>query len=192
MPMADNTFILDIETVPVKLEGYFALPEEEQKKLLNPIDSKVVAIGIRTGNGTTILMGEDERKMLQDFWWEWRKVQSPVLQVIGFNIANFDIPFLVTRSFIHNVPIVPFTLKSIIDLREKVNAYRHGPSRGTLKEFAGVMGIETDGTDGSDIARLWSEGNRDKIKEYLTTDLEITEQMYKRMRDTNILNINRW
>ena len=97
-----------------------------------------------------------------------------------------------TRSFVHNVPIVPFTLKSIVDLREKVNAYRHGPSRGTLKEFAGILGIEMDGTDGSDIARLHAEGNHQKIKEYLTTDLDITEQMYKRMRDTNILNISRW
>ncbi|HIH05413.1 TPA: hypothetical protein HA281_01585 [Candidatus Woesearchaeota archaeon] len=190
--MGEQYFVLDIETVPLKLEGYFDLPEEEQKKLLNPIDSKAVAIGVRVGGQSIIIQGEDERKMLQDFWWEWRKVQSPVLQVVGFNITHFDIPFLVTRSFVHNVPIVPFTLKSIIDLREKVNAYRHGPSRGTLKEFAGILGIEMDGTDGSDIARLHAEGNHQKIKEYLTTDLDITEQMYKRMRDTNILNISRW
>src|SRR3989338_5513821 len=190
--MPDNTFILDIETCPIKMEGYFELPEEEQKKLLNPIDSRIVAIGIRANGKDIILMEEDEKKMLNDFWWEWKKALSPSLQVVGFNIAHFDIPFLVTRSFIHNVPIVPFTLKSIIDLREKVNAYRYGPSRGTLKEFAKVVGIETDGTDGSDIARLFHDKSKKKNQKNLTTDLDITEQMYKRMRDTNILNISRW
>ncbi len=190
--MGENTFILDIETVPQKLEDYFGLPEEEQKKLLNPIDSKIIAIGIKMNGQNIILMGEDEKKMLQDFWWEWRKVVSPALQVVGFNITHFDIPFLVARSFIHNVPIVPFTLKSIVDLREKVNAYRYGPSRGTLKEFGKILGIETDGTDGSDVAGLYSEGKKEKIREYLLSDLEITEQMYKRMKETNILGITKW
>ncbi|HLD86702.1 MAG TPA: ribonuclease H-like domain-containing protein [Candidatus Nanoarchaeia archaeon] len=190
--MTADHFILDIETCPIKMEGYFGLPEEEQKKLLNPIDSRIVAIGIRVNGKDIIFQEEDEKKMLNDFWWEWKKALSPSFQVVGFNCAHFDIPFLVTRSFIHNVPIVPFTLKSIIDLREKVNAYRYGPSRGTLKEFAKVLGIETDGTDGSDIARLCSEGNREKIKEYLAKDLEITDQMFKRMKETNILNIAKW
>ena len=144
-------------------------------------------------NGKDIIFQEeDEKKMLQDFWWEWKKALSPSLQVVGFNCGHFDIPFLVTRSFIHNVAIVPFTLKSIIDLREKVNAYRYGPSRGTLKEFAKVVGIETDGTDGSDIARLCHDKSKEKIQEYLAKDLEITERMYKRMKETNILNIAKW
>jgi predicted PolB exonuclease-like 3'-5' exonuclease len=190
--MGDNYFILDIETAPLKMDGYFELPEEEQKKLLNPIDSKVVAIGIRSNGVNKIIMDEDEKKMLQEFWWEWRKNISPMLQVVGFNILHFDIPFLVTRSFVHNVQIVPFVLKSIVDLREKVNAYRHGPSRGTLKEFAEIMGLPTAGMDGSEIAKLYSEGYLDTIKQYLSNDLETTEGMYKRLRDTNILSIAKW
>jgi uncharacterized protein len=190
--MGENYFILDIETVPISLEGYFSLPEEERKKLLNPIDSKIIAIGVRLGGQDIILQSEDERKMLQDFWWEWRKAISPSLQIVGFNIAHFDIPFLVTRSFIQNVPIVPFTLKSIVDIREKVNAYRYGPSRGTLKEFGEIMGIMTDGTDGSDVARLYAEGSHGKIREYLSSDLRITDEMHRRLRDTNILGISKW
>src|SRR3989338_4022080 len=190
--MGDNYFILDIETTPLKMDGYFELLEEEQKKLLNPIDSRIVAIGIRSSSVNKIIMDDDEKKMLKDFWWEWRKNISPMLQVVGFNILHFDIPFLVTRSFVHNVQIVPFVLKSIVDLREKVNAYRYGPSRGTLKEFAGIMGLPTAGIDGSDIAKLYSEGYLDTIKQYLANDLEITDEMYKRMKETNILNIAKW
>ncbi len=190
--MGDNYFILDIETAPIKMDGYFELPEEEQKKLLNPIDSRIVAIGMRSNNTNKIIMYADEKKMLQDFLFEWRKNISPMLQVVGFNIAHFDIPFLVTRSFVNNVQIVPFVLKSIVDLREKVNAYRYGPSRGTLKEFAAIMGLPTTGMDGSEVARLYAGEYFDTLKQYLINDLEITDEMYKRMRDTNILNIAKW
>ena len=190
--MGDSYFILDIETAPLKMDGYFELQEEEQKKLLNPINSRVVAIGIRSSNINKIIMDNDEKKMLQDFWFEWRRNISPMLQVVGFNVLHFDIPFLVTRSFVHNVQIVPFVLKSIVDLREKVNAYRYGPSRGTLKEFAAIMGLPTADIDGSDIAKLYSEGYLDTIKQYLANDLEITDEMYKRMKETNIINIVKW
>ncbi|HLD42469.1 MAG TPA: hypothetical protein VJB08_00590 [Candidatus Nanoarchaeia archaeon] len=58
-----------------------------------------------------------------------------------------------TRSFIHNVAISPFTMKFIIDLRDKVNAYRRGHSRGTLKDFGKVLGFPAD-MDGSEVAGL--------------------------------------
>ncbi len=190
--MGDSYFILDIETAPIKRDGYFELPEEEQKKLLNPIDSRIVAIGIRANGQNKIIMDDDEKKMLQEFWFEWRRNISPMLQVVGFNISHFDIPFVVTRSFVHNVQIVPFVLKSIVDLREKVNAYRYGPSRGTLKEFAAIMGLPLTDIDGSDIAKLYHEGYLDIIKQYLANDLEMTDEMYKRMKETNIINIAKW
>ncbi len=43
-----NEIILDIEVAPIKYEGYFELDNESKLKLLNPIDSKIVAIGIKS------------------------------------------------------------------------------------------------------------------------------------------------
>jgi uncharacterized protein len=190
--MGEPYFILDIETAPIRKDGYFELPDEEQKKLLNPIDSRIVAIGIRSNGMSKIIMDDNEKKMLQDFWFEWRRHLSPMLQVVGFNISHFDIPFLVTRSFVHNVQVVPFVLRSIVDLREKVNAYRYGPSRGTLKEFAEILGIPNAGIDGSEIAKLYHEGYHDTIRQYLANDLEITDEMYRRIKETSIINIAKW
>ncbi len=187
-------FILDIETCPVKLEGYFSLSEEERMKFLNPIDSRIVAIGLRHNGQNKIFFDENEAKMLQDFWFEVEKIHKTAghAAIVGFNVLNFDLPFLASRSFIHGVPISPFILKSVVDIREKINAYRFGFNRGKLKEYAKLVGLEILDIDGSDVAGLYSEKKFDQIKEYLAKDLEITNQLYKRAIETKIINIEKW
>lgn len=191
----DNTyFIVDIETCPIDLENYEKLDEAERLKLLNPIDSKIIAIGVKYKGQNKIFMGEDESKILTDFWNEWRAIQkeSNSVDIVGFNINNFDLPFLTTRSFIHNVEISPFLIKHIIELRDKINAYRYGKTKGKLKDFARLMELSVKGMDGSDIANLWIEKKYEVIKEYLMNDLEITDEIFKRARSTKIIHINRW
>lgn len=187
-----NYFILDIETAPLQLEVYEQLNEEERKSHLNPIDSKIVAIGLRSKNANTILMDDNEKRLLEHFWKKWNELRMGGTPIVGFNITNFDLPFIVTRSFINNIKITPFTLKFVVDLREKVNAYRYGPSRGTLKDFGKALGIPEIGMDGSHIAMLWKNKEFEKIKSYLENDLLITDKMYQRMEETNILQINKW
>ena len=38
-------FVIDIETCPLVLEDYELLDDESRLKLINPIDSKIIAIG---------------------------------------------------------------------------------------------------------------------------------------------------
>ena len=189
--MAEH-LVIDIETVPINQEGYAALTEEDKKKLMNPIDSRIIAIGIRYRGEDTLFLGEDEKALLVEFWKRFAALRVGGTEIVGFNLINFDIPFLVTRSFIHVVKIVPFTVKYLVDLREKVSAYRSGHSRGTLKDFARAMGLPVLDVDGSNMAELWTTKQIDKIKEYLKNDLQITDAMYARMRETNILQISRW
>ena len=188
-------FELDIETVPVDKGAYLdAENDQERKKLLNPIDSRIIAIGLKkSGQKALLLQGENEREMLQKFWLElkgFRKGGSDKL--IGFNIKEFDLPFLVTRSFILEVEIVPFVLKDVVDLREKVSAYKYGKTRGRLKEYADFMNIEKTGMEGEDVAEEYWAGNIKKILEYLEKDLEITEAMYERIVRLKIDLIDRW
>ena len=96
-------FVLDVETCPIQLEGYESLPEEEQKKMLNPIDSKVIAIGLRHENTDIIFLEENEKILLQKFWNAWASLRQGGRMIVGFNITQFDIPFLIARSFINNV-----------------------------------------------------------------------------------------
>ena len=191
--MTMDYFILDIETCPQDLTKYDSLDEDGQKKLLNPIDSKIVAIGIRHAGISNILMKDDEKEMLQEFWREWKSIheKNTNIKIVGFNIDVFDIPFLVVRSFIHNVEISPFTVKFVIDLRDKLNAYRPGHSRGTLKDFARAMGFSVE-MDGSEVAGLCRNRDFESLRKYLEKDLEITDAMVKRMEQTKILFINRY
>ncbi|MBS3174400.1 ribonuclease H-like domain-containing protein [Candidatus Woesearchaeota archaeon] len=192
--MEDNHFVIDIETCPISTTGYMVLSEEEKLKLINPIDSKVIALGIRHNNEDIIFIGDDEKRLLENFWNKWRAIKetNPVTKIIGFNLIDFDLSFLTTRSLINNVQICPFVLKHIVDLRDKISAYRNGKTKGKLKDFAPFMGLTVKEIDGSNIADLWMEKKYDIIKDYLINDLKITEELYKRTKETNIIYIERW
>ena len=193
--MTINYFIIDIETCPLNLDKYKSLNEEERRKLINPIDSKIIAVGIRYSAANQIFFSENEKEILEKFWEEWGKIkkENPNTQIYGFSILNFDIPFLVARSFINNV-VIPsfFSLKYVVDLREKINAYRYGETRGKLKEYALLLGLKNLSMDGSNVADLCMNKDWDKLKSYLANDLEITDEIYKRAKDTKILEITKW
>lgn len=188
----ENYFIVDIETCPINMENYDRLNEEEKIKLMNPIDSKIVAIGVRYKNNNNILIDDDEKKILKLFWAEWKNInqENKNSLLIGFNVLNFDIPFIVSRSFINNVEIVPFSLRSILDLKNKINAYRYGKSRGKLSDYGKFLGLEVSSFDGSKVASLWNENKLQELKNYLCNDLEITEQLFFRAKETKIIQID--
>ena len=160
--MQEPYCIVDIETCPNNLEKYKDMNEEERKKLLNPIDSRIIAIGIRHQGTSAIFFEESEKKMLDDFWAHLKKIrQAPNTLIVGFNICSFDMPFLVTRSFIHGAPVSPFSVnKTLVDIRDKISAYRYGETRGKLKEYASLIGIPVEeGVDGSMVASLFMDKN---------------------------------
>lgn len=190
-----GAIIFDIETCPINKEGYLAVEDEKERlKFLNPIDSKIIAVGLKFGEEIRLLQNDNEKELLEETWAEiktFRKGNSAI-KLVGFNVKLFDLPFLVTRSFALNVTIAPFVLKDVIDLREKVSVFRWGKTRGTLKDFGTFMGLGLSDMDGSQVAETYWAGEKSKLKEYLKKDLEITEKMYQRIVDTNIIGIERW
>lgn len=189
-------FYFDIETCPVNREDYSSRDEDGRKKLLNPIDSRIVAIGLKvSGREAIILQDGDEKKMLDGFWSQLAgfKKGSAANKLVGFNVKDFDLPFLVTRSFILGSTIVPFLLKDVLDLRESISAFTYRHTRGKLKEFAELIGIEIiEGFEGKDVAETYWAGDNEKIAQYLRKDLEITEAMAERMVKLRITEIQKW
>ncbi|MEM4709888.1 MAG: ribonuclease H-like domain-containing protein [Candidatus Diapherotrites archaeon] len=184
--------VVDVETSPIDIKEYDKRNEEEKKKMLNPIDSKIIAIGIKAkDNEAQIFLGE-EKEILGEFWVNIKKHKQKANKIIGFNIKDFDLPFLVTRSFLNDVEIEPFILKEIIDIREKLSAYKWGNVRGKLKEFAKLLSIPTLGIEGDKINELYINKDFKTIKEYLTKDLEITELLYERIVKLKIDKIEKW
>ncbi len=186
--------VLDIETAPLDYERHKELAKDHRTDLLNPIDSRVVAAGIRCGGEDFIFANDEEDELLKAFWAQWKisTKGDPTFGIVGFNLKNFDLPFLVNRSFINSVTIHPFKLKPIIDIREKVNAYKYGKTRGKLKEYAKMFDLPVLDVDGSDVADLYYGGKMDTIDEYLRNDLMITDELYKRLVSTKVVMIDRW
>ncbi len=187
---------VDIETCPLDKDLYLSLDEENRKKLLNPLDSRIVTIGLKHSNKEAwAIQDSSEGKMLSEFWREWAAFRRENLgsKLVGFNIKDFDLPFLVTRSFIHNIPLEPFNLKEVVELREHMSAFRYGPARGKLKEFAQLMGLEIlEGVAGDKVAEIYWSGGLPKLAEYVKKDLEITEAMHQRMIELKINEIQKW
>ncbi len=189
-------FYLDIETVPNDKETYLSLSEDARKKLLNPIDSHIVAVGIKKNGGEAqVLYSADEKAILTGFWsmLSMGKQTNTPFRLVGFNIKDFDLPFLVTRSFIQDVKIQPFVLKDVVDVREQLSAFKYGPTRGKLKEYAAIIGTPImEDMDGSQVAERYWKGEHAKIQEYLKKDLELTEVLHQRMIALRITEIARW
>jgi hypothetical protein len=193
-----NYLYLDIETVPVDKDKHQSYDEEERKKLINPIDSKIIAIGLKStiDNKIIILQKDNEKEMLEEFWKifsDFRNNNGLTNRVVGFNIKSFDISFIVTRSFFNNVPIVPFVLKEIIDIRDQVTCFKRGPTRGTLKEFGEAIGvILVEDMDGSKVAETYWSGNIELIKTYLAKDIELTEKVHQKIMELGLDKIREW
>ena len=120
-----NIFI-DIETVPVfEKEEFFDVKNKidsglihkdhkntEIKKIywkkergaLNPIEGKIIMLTYQINNGNPYRLAEwksSESKILEEFYDNislLNRNRDDPLNIIGFNITNFDIPFLFSRS----------------------------------------------------------------------------------------------
>lgn len=185
--------VIDIETVPLDTDKYFDEDEEDRLDYLNPIDSKVIAAGIRSNGTNEVFIGEDETRVLEDFWDEWSAVKrgNKDVSVVGFNINEFDIPMLASRSFQNGVTISPFTLKELVDLRERISAFQWRP-KGKLHDFVETLGISPETGGGENVAIWYRNDQMNHIKDHLIEDLEITDELYQKARDLNITKIEKW
>ena len=192
--MANQYMVVDILTSPNNPEQFFEMPEDERGELLNPIDSRIICAGIRFNEKNFVFTDENERILLKKFWDVWKDItdKDRFTKIVGFNILSFDMPFITTRSFANEVNIVPFTLKNVIDLRDKVSAYKYGPRRGRLKEFGEMMGLETVDYEGEEVVKLWQEKNHSILYEIVENHLYITGEMYKRALKTRVVDISKF
>lgn len=148
---------------------------------LDPVLSEILAIGYIKDGKKVILWG-DERKMLEAFWAEVRKVVNSYGKLIGFNIVGFDLPFLIRRSWVHNVPYVEairrgryYSDNLVCDLAE---IWRLGDKNTfiSLDRISRLLGIGEKSGSGKDFAALW-DSDREAAIAYLHKDLELTEKL---------------
>src|SRR3989338_6472098 len=176
--------ILDIETAPLTDE---AAPEDA----LSPITGRIVGIGLKYLKEELIIIEQNEKIIIEQFWNKIGELQKrfSTLRFVGFNIVDFDYYFIVTRSLANNIKIIRQNPTSFIDLRQHLCIFKQHGKKGTLKEYAKLSGIEGKylGLTGASIPLLWKMKHYDEIRNYLSADLRITEQLHTKCKELNIM-----
>ena len=157
---------------------------------LSPVTGQVLAIGMRNDAGkAAILDCADEPNALANFWAKYKKAHESGSELVGFNIAGFDVPFLVRRSWLLSVD-VPATVfdpsgryldRIFVDLMARWQCGRREDSI-KLDMLARALGVgaKPNGINGGDFHKLWKE-DRPTATAYLLNDLDMTAKCAARM-----------
>lgn len=151
---------------------------------LNPMTDRLVCISINEIGTDEIktFIDSDEKKILEGFWNEVGKDA----QLIGFNSDSFDIPFIIKRSLINRVKVNNFKTS---DIRKNVNSFwtsYNQRSKGTLSDWAAVLGMKVETDSGSEVPILFAEGKYDLIQQHCEEDIRITKKLFELCEYCNV------
>jgi hypothetical protein len=131
----------------------------------------------------------DERRTLSEFWQRMKTFRPNVDRIVGHNIFDFDLKFILKRSIIHGVrPTVGLSFaryrnQPIFDTMCEWERWSYGP-KASLDTLAKALGLESskqEGINGSQIYNLYQAGEHQAIHDYCLRDVELTRAIYKRM-----------
>lgn len=159
---------------------------------LSPITGRILVIGYyATEKNVTLVSQKPEPDLLTEFWQKYEECRTAGRKMVGHNIGGFDIPFLVRRSWLLDIPVpaTVFDRGKWLDsdtLVDTLRLWKCGTNDGEPLDSLGRafgLGGKTEGVNGGDFHRLWfgSEQDRAKAIEYATRDVVLTGQIAIRM-----------
>jgi len=167
-------YFFDIETTNLKADS-----------------GRIVAIGLKEFRGDFILFfGEDEKSILEEFVSFLRED----FKIIGFNINNFDIPYLKYKCFFYRINFSIVKKITFLDLFEIVNySFKDVLSQKKLSSFKKILNIE-DSASSREIGNIFieylktrDENIRNSILEHLKSDLISTEKLYVSLLESGLI-----
>ncbi|MDC0723008.1 ribonuclease H-like domain-containing protein [Nannocystis bainbridge] len=159
------------------------------------LDGEVWALGVPPGGDPRRVVEAvppwlqlvSERELLQAFWL--LAAQAEV--VVSYNGRNFDVPFLLGRSLVHEVPARVDLLGSPYALRPHLDLYRmiatgRSVAPAPLDAVCWALGVDSPkgGMSGADVAPAYARGELAAISSYNRGDVRATASVYQRVRDT--------
>ncbi len=175
-----------------------ALYQAEKKKdwkeraALSAETGRVLAVGIAVGDNdddVVICYGKSEHETLMAWWKQFDALRrnDPTRKWVGHNIAKFDIPYLIRRSWVNGVTI-PCTMPKVgrylpdtfVDTMQMwaMSDYQETVGLDTLAKCFGV-GEKTG--HGGDFFGLWL-ADRKKAIAYLSNDVRLTYRVAQAMQ----------
>ena len=179
----------DAEKIAAKIAEAKAnhLADFTERAALSPVTGRVLCIGWLAGGAFSYFGDDDEATLLRDFW-----AGTEDVELIGFNIVPFDLPFLIRRSWKLGVDVPLFIrhgryfADTITDLRAEWQLGNR-EFRGGLDYVARFLGLGEKNGSGKDFATAW-ETDRKGALNYLENDCRLTAKIAERMgilRDDN-------
>lgn len=214
-----DTLVFDIETVPSvdlrkapptvaqAVTKYADRQEWDESKVmsLSPWFGKVVSLAVGDGEAedpevTVFVVPPDgavlgpmpswvrpvsEADLLRAFW----ALAGDASCVVSYNGRGFDVPFLLGRSLIRDVPVRTdlmshrFSLRPHLDLYDILGGRGRGPS--SLDVICWSLGLTSpkEDMDGSMVAVEYGKGELERIAEYNAGDVKATTRVYQKVRD---------
>lgn len=187
--------------------------QKDERSALNPLTGRVVAIGYLHPYSSTDGAEEpdqeypprwdnitidglsssgnhevEERAILGRFWCKVIEACASYGHIIGHNIEEFDLPFLIRRSWMLNVPVAPMIRRgryyhqNVVDTM-KVWALTDYKKFVGLNDLAKILGVgkKMEGYDATQFAHDWLVGDKDTAEFYLKTDVNVTHEVYRRL-----------
>jgi hypothetical protein len=214
-----RTLTIDIETLPaLEIVGNgLSAPQAEHtaedhlKTALNGDYGQILCIGyIDEDPGGRIESGvlgwderherftNDERNILTRFWELMRGFRPNRDRIVGHNIFDFDLKFILKRSVVHGVrPGVELSFaryrnQPIYDTMMEWERWSFN-SRITLDKLARVLNLPSSkeqGIGGDQVYELYLAGAYRDIHDYCLRDVALTRRIYKRMNFENCASAN--
>lgn len=161
---------------------------------LDAATGQVLAIGIQRDGKAGIFAEPTEAETLAKFWAKYLQCRAQQTKMVGANIIQFDLPFLIRRSWMLCVDI-PSTVCQFgkwgnfdplfVDIREWWLLGQRNNCESSLDAMARALGCgcKTEGMDGGDFARLWfgTAEERKQATAYLLNDLKLTASVAARL-----------
>ena len=185
--------VIDIEVIPERFgsdEVKEYLMDKNFPRKIHPLFSKILLIGIKCGNEKIeIIHSDDEKEVLHSFWSRIAELKPDI--IVTFNGYNFDIPFLNIRSNVKSIkPTMDINL-----VKWKYETSNHFDCMQVLsanQTFLNValeiscrvfkIPVPENRVSGEEIPKLYGKNEVETIKEHCRQDVEMTEQLYLKLK----------
>ena len=145
---------------------------------LDSLEHRIIAIGFSKTYASYVVIDEDEKFLIEEFL---SHLHDGVV-LVGYNITNFDIPFITARAVKHGLYDEIAIIREVyrIDLMPLVKRYLLTRDRYVrLKDICEFLGIHVeDPVDGSQVPELWKKGDKETIRKHCFADLERLSKLF--------------
>lgn len=205
--MTRQIITIDCETLPTNLsfegKNFWTTEEEHRRTALDGNFGRLLCIGYNREfsdgrkpqegcfgwNEATGCFNENESALLTEFWEMMRGFNRFKDTIVGHNIMDFDLPFIVKRSIINGVrPTVDFCFaryhrQPIFDTMREWECWnvRNFISLEKLALILGLPSPKEEAVSGSNLYDVYLEGRHREIYEYCLRDVITTRDAYRKM-----------